>query len=148
MDIGGTRYSERAEAGKALMHAVFGVRDAETVGKFAGFEIVVEMNRTTKVRHLIVRGEVDYQTGYAETPLGFVKVIENAVNGMDVTLAETCERQAREEKRKADIEAELAKPFEKADRLEWLRQRQREIDAALDLSKGDHQAADEFLEAA
>ncbi|MBU9211658.1 hypothetical protein [Burkholderia multivorans] len=47
----------------------------------------------------------------------------------------------------ADIQAEIAKPFDKAERLVWLQQRQREIDAALDLSKGEMQAVEEAKEA-
>ncbi|WP_205617383.1 hypothetical protein [Pelomicrobium methylotrophicum] len=33
--------------------------------------------------------------------------------------------------------------FDKAERLAWLQQRQRELEAALDLTKGDMQAVDE-----
>lgn len=43
----------------------------------------------------------------------------------------------------ADLEAEIARPFDKAERLAWLRQRQRELEAALDLAKGDMQAMEE-----
>jgi hypothetical protein len=42
---------------------------------------------------------------------------------------------ARTEKRLADILSELAKPFEKEERLTQLLVRQREINAALDLDK-------------
>ncbi len=48
----------------------------------------------------------------------------------------------------ADIQAEAAKPFDKAARLEWLKQRQREIEAELDLSKGENTAVEETEETA
>jgi len=79
----------------------------------------------------------------AETPIGFVKVLENALNQMELVLEEEREHLARTEKRMADILVEVAKPFDKAERLTWLQQRQREIDAALDLTKGDLAAAEE-----
>jgi hypothetical protein len=56
---------------------------------------------------------------------------------MEDVLADEREYLARREKRLVDIQAEIAKPFDKEERLAWLRQRQKEIDAALDLSKGD-----------
>ncbi|MFZ5794517.1 MAG: hypothetical protein ACOY4B_08635, partial [Pseudomonadota bacterium] len=62
---------------------------------------------------------------------------------MGMVLEEERERLARTEKRMADILVEVAKPFDKAERLAWLQQRQREIDAALDLTKGDLAAAEE-----
>lgn len=62
---------------------------------------------------------------------------------MEQGLAEDREYLARTEKRMADLKAEIAKQFDKVDRLAWLVQRQREIGAALDLSKGDTSAADE-----
>ena len=37
----------------------------------------------------------------------------------------------------------LAKPFDKAERLTWLQQRQREIEAALDLTKSEMAAVGE-----
>ena len=43
----------------------------------------------------------------------------------------------------ADLQSEIAKPFEKAARLQWLQQRQKEIEAALDLSKGEMTAVEE-----
>jgi hypothetical protein len=54
------------------------------------------------------------------------------------------------EKRLADLTVEVAKPYDKAERLAWLQQRQKEINAALDLSKGEMVAVEEAeaLEAA
>ena len=83
-------------------------------------------------------------------PTGFVKVLENALKRMEEELQKEHERLARAEKRMADLQSEIAKPFEKAARLQWLQQRQKEIEAALDLSKGEMTAVEEAeaLEAA
>lgn len=93
-------------------------------------------------KQLMIRGSIDYEVGKAETPIGFVKVLEHALDRMDAVLEEERAYLARTEKRMTDLQAEVAKSFDKADRLEWLQQRQREIDAMLDLSKGDLAAAD------
>ena len=94
-------------------------------------------------KRLLIRGSVEYEAGRAETPIGFVKVLENALNRMELGLEEEREHQARTEKRMADILIELAKPFDKVERLGWLQQRQREIEAVLDLSRGELAAVEE-----
>lgn len=145
IEIEGRRYTDRAEAGKALMFAVHGVRGGERViGRIAGFRVAVKTAASLESgKRLVILGGIEYEAGKAETPIGFVKVLENALNRMEQTLEEEREYLARTEKRMADIQAEIAKPFDKAERLVWLRQRQKEIDAALDLSKGEMQAAEE-----
>jgi hypothetical protein len=72
-----------------------------------------------------------------------VRVLENTLNRMELVLQEETEYLARTEKRLADIHNEIVKPFDKAERLEWLKIRQREIEAELDLSKGENTAVDE-----
>jgi hypothetical protein len=146
IEIDGKRYTDRAEAGNAILHAVHGVRygSERVIGRLAGFPIVVKAAEIREFgKQLLIRCGIDYEAGRAETPIGFVKVLENTLNRMELVLEEEREYLARTEKRMADIQAEVAKPFDKAERLTWLQQRQREIDAALDLTKGDLAAAEE-----
>ena len=77
-----------------------------------------------------------------------VRVIENVANGLEGRLSEVHEDLARAEKRLADILTELAKPFEKEERLTQLLARQREINAALDLDKDNAGAMEAEAEAA
>jgi len=146
IELEGKRYTDRTEAGKAILHAVHGCRHGteRVIGRIAGFLIVVKSAEIRESgKRLFIRGGVDYEAGRAETQIGFVKVLENALNRMEQVLEEEREYLARTEKRMADIQAEIEKPFDKADRLAWLQQRQKEIDAALDLSKGEMQAVEE-----
>ncbi|MGE3979530.1 MAG: DEAD/DEAH box helicase, partial [Nitrospira sp.] len=146
IEIEGKRYSDRSEAGSALVHAVHGVRPGSEriIGRIGGFPVVVKAAESREFgKRLLIRGAVEHEVGQAETPIGFVKVLENALNRMDLVLEEEREHLARTEKRMADIVIELAKPFEKVERLGWLQQRQREIKAALDLSKGELGAEEE-----
>jgi hypothetical protein len=145
IEIEGKRYTDRSEVGKAILLAVHGVRygSKRVIGKIAGFQVVVNAASTLEFgKRLMIIGGSEYEAGKAETPTGFVKVLENALNRMEEVLADEREYLARVEKRLADIQAEIAKPFDKEERLAWLRQRQKEIDAALDLSKGDLTATD------
>lgn len=146
IEVEGVRFTDRSEAGRAIMHAVHGVRygSERVIGRFAGFDVVVKAAAHREFgKALVIRGGIDYEAGKAETPIGFVKVLEHTLNQMDLVLEEEREYLARTEKRQADIQAEVAKPFEKAERLARLQQRQREIDAALDLTKGEMSAVEE-----
>lgn len=146
MEVEGKRYSDRAEAGNALLHAVHRVRygSERVIGQIAGFRVAVKAAAVREFgKALVIQGSIDYEAGRAESPIGFVKVLENVLHRMELMLEEEREHLARTEKRMADILVEVAKPFDKAERLAWLQQRQREIEAALDLTKGDMAAAEE-----
>lgn len=92
---------------------------------------------------MVIQGNVEYDAVQVATPIGFVKVLENVVARMDLNLEEEREIQARKEKRMADIQSEVAHPFDKAEHLLWLRQRQTEIESVLDLAKGEMTAVEE-----
>jgi N12 class adenine-specific DNA methylase len=146
IEVEGERYTDRVEAGKALLHAVQEVRysSERAIGEIAGFPIVVQAPEIRVGKRLLIRGGIDYTVGRAETPMSFVRVLENTLNQMEQVLNEEGEHLARTEKRLSDIRIEVAKPFDKAERLTWLQQRQREIEAALDLTKGDLAAVEEM----
>jgi hypothetical protein len=94
-------------------------------------------------KRLVLLGNVEHEAGHTDNPNGFIRVLENLMNRMEERLAEDSDYLARTEKRMSDLKAEIAKQFDKADRLAWLACRQKEIDAALDLSKGDTSAVEE-----
>jgi hypothetical protein len=142
IEVEGKRYTDRMEAGNALFYAVCKVRGTDRIiGKIAGFRIVAKAADILDSK-LIIVGGIEYEAGKAETPIGFVKVLENALSRMEQVLAEERKHLTRMERRMADIQDEIAKPFDKAERLAWLRQRQREIEKALDLNNGDLAATD------
>jgi hypothetical protein len=142
IEVEGKRYTDRMEAGNALFCAMRKVHGTDRIiGKIAGFRIAAKASDILDSK-LIIVGGIEYETGKAETPIGFVKVLENALSRMEQVLAEEREHLTRMERRMADIRDEIAKPFDKAERLAWLRQRQREIEKELDLNNGDLAATD------
>jgi hypothetical protein len=146
MQIDGKWYSDRTEAAKQLVLRFSVVKPGETrvIGLFGGFRLAVRSNVQRDFgKRFVLLGNVEHEAGYTDNPNGFVRVLDHVMHRMKQGLAEDREYLARTEKRMADLKAEIAKQFDKVDRLAWLVQRQREIDAALDLSKGDTSAADE-----
>jgi hypothetical protein len=147
IEVEGNRYTDRAEAGKAILQAVYGnkAKRDRNIGQIAGFPIAAKVT-VLEGMVLVILGGVEYRCNHAESAQGFVRVLENTLNRMEMVLQEELEYLARTEKRMADIHTEAVKPFDKAARLEWLKQRQREIEAELDLNKGEKTAVEETAE--
>jgi len=149
MEVEGNRYTDRVEAGKAILQAVYGnkAKRDRNIGQIAGFPIAAKVTVLEGIV-LVILGDIEYRCNHVESAQGFVRVLENTLNRMEMVLQEELEYLARTEKRMADIHAEAVKPFDKAARLEWLKQRQREIEAELDLNKSENTAVDETAEVA
>lgn len=147
MEVEGRVHVEREDAGKALLLAVAGFKRGEkAIGRIAGFDVVLsrpEYRAELLSSRILLRGEVDHEVSSAETPAGMVRVLENGLHRMETEVENAREHLFRTEKRQVDLAVEIVKPYDKAERLLWLQQRQKEINAALDLSKGDMAAVEE-----
>jgi hypothetical protein len=121
-------------------------------GRFRGFEIL-SRGRPGKIElgsdqesmpELFVRGAGFYPAQLnADSPLGTMQSIEHALRALDKGAADESERLARSEKMLADYRAQLDRPFEHEARLNELLNKQNELNAALDLDKGERQVAAE-----
>jgi N12 class adenine-specific DNA methylase/predicted RNA methylase len=162
MVIDGQHFVERAEAGEALVRYYVEAK-ARTrkignwktsageivVGQFAGFDLAVSIpTAAADGPSFLLKKRRAYVAHHSDNPIGMVRVIENVANALEGRLAEVHEDLARAEKRLADILAEISKPFDKEDRLTQLLVRQREINASLDLDKGNAGAMEAETEVA
>ena len=151
MVIDGQRFVDRTEAGNALVRYYVDAK-ARTrkignwktaageivVGQFAGFDLSVSIPTAgADGPSFLLKKRRAYVAHHSDNPIGMVRVIENVANALEGRLVEVHEDLARAEKRLADILAELSKPFDKEERLTQLLVRQREINASLDLDKGN-----------
>jgi N12 class adenine-specific DNA methylase len=159
MRVGNRVYSgkgAREEGAAALTLAVLSWRDDQTLqvrGAFRGFEIlsrgrgaatVLIDSDDERLPELFIRGGAIYKAQLnAENPVGTMQSIEYALRALDKALADERERAARAEKMLGDFEEQAGKPFEHEARLKELLGRQAELNAALDLDKGERQVAPE-----
>jgi Helicase conserved C-terminal domain len=156
MRVGNRLYAgkgAREEAAAALTAVVLSWRDDQTLqvrGSFHGFEIVsrgragaLMLNSDDEhLPELFVRGAVTYKAQLnAENPLGTMQSIEYALRGLDKAVADEQDRAARAEKMLKDFEEQAGRPFEHEIQLKELLVRQTELNAALDLDKGERQIA-------
>ena len=156
MTVGGRVYSgkgAREAAAAALTQAVMAGRADTTLGvrgAFRGFEILSRGRQAAAVLvtddenlpELLIRGSGTFGAQVnADSPVGTVQSIEHALRALDKGLDDERSRLARAEKMLADFEEQLGKAFEHEARLKELVAKQAELNAALDLDKGEQQAA-------
>jgi N12 class adenine-specific DNA methylase len=146
----------REEAAKALNHVVLSWRDDLTLqprAAYRGFEILSRGRGTLRfgdtaaddhTPELFVRGAAAYSANLnAENPVGTVQSIEHTLRALDRHAESDHERIERLEKQLADYQAQANKPYEHEARLKELLIQQAQLNAALDLDKGEQQAAPE-----
>ncbi len=113
------------------------------IGQIGTLSIVAKSNVISNDARIVLRGNTEYEVPKAKTPGTLVARIEGVIASMPELLQEKRNTVATLEKRAADLREQIQRPFDKAERLAYLRQRQKEIDALLDLTKGDLAAVDE-----
>jgi N12 class adenine-specific DNA methylase len=156
MKVGNRVYSgkgAREEGAAALTQVILSWRDDLTLqvrGSFRGFEILSRGRGATlligsdeeRLPELFIRGAGIYKAQLnAENPVGTMQSIEYALRSLDKAAADEQDRAARAEKMLGDFAEQAGKPFEHEVRLKELLVRQAELNAALDLDKGERQIA-------
>jgi N12 class adenine-specific DNA methylase len=141
----------REEAAKALTHAVLSWRDDLTLQPRAvtrGFEILSRgsaMKRfdgEQELPELFIRGKDTYRANLnAENPTGTMQSIEHTLRALDRLAQDEKDQIERQEKALADYQAQLNRAFEHEEKLKELLARQAQLNAALDLDKGERQVA-------
>lgn len=150
ISLKGFTTDDAEKVGEFLLEAAYGEKKATlngTIGSIAGFDLVVAESSFGK--YLAIQGAESYVVrGVGDTPAAMLKAVRNALSSMDRVLEDLNLGIAQQQKRLIDLRKVVELPFDKLDRLVELRQRQREIEEALDLTKGVTAAVEEVAEAA
>ncbi len=105
------------------------------VGRFAGFGVFVGSTYDGDAQ-VILKGAAQHSTRVQPTAVGMIRSVEHLVNALEDTVAQAEAHLSQGRRRLADLETQAAQPFEYAAKLAELVQRQQELVAALDLTKG------------
>ncbi len=144
----------REEAAAALNRSIISWGDdhsLQTRAAFRGFEILSKakpggfgaFQDDERIPDIFVRGEATYSAKFnPANSVGTIQSIEYTLRNLDKLEEEQRSRVARIAKELVDYQLQAERPFEHEERLKELLARQAELDAALDLDKGDQQGAD------
>src|SRR5580658_3877231 len=156
MTVGNRVYTgkgAREESAKALTYAVLSWRDDTTLqvrGDFRGFEILSKGKVTIgfntdddRVPEIFIRGAGTYPAHLnPENTVGTVQSIEHAPRSLERVATQQQERADYLQKTLSDYQTQANRPFEHEARLKELLVRQEQINAFLDLDKGERQVAE------
>jgi hypothetical protein len=135
MTIGADSFTERKDAGAALIEACRGIQGvaSEKVGSYRGFEVSISFDTFNKEYKCHLKGSMTYTVPLGSDPAGNIIRIDNALEKISTTL-ETSE--ARLETLYSQVEnakTELEKPFPQEAVLAEKTARLTELDSLLSL---------------
>ncbi len=137
MLLEGQEIRDRGIAGELLLRRaerMRGTRADRLVGNLAGFQIFVADN-FMQGPELVLKGATAYVAKVTDSALGTIRSVEHTIQHLDDLADNLARNIADTRKRLADTQAQVDTPFEYAERLAALVQRQQEIEDALDLTK-------------
>jgi len=156
MTVGKRVYSgkgAREDGATALTTAILSWRDDLTLqvrGEFKGFDILSRGRGATlligsdeeRLPELFIRGVGIYKAQLnAENPVGTMQSIEYALRSLDKAVEDERDRAVRAEKMLDDFSEQAGRPYEHEAKLKDLIIRQAQLNALLDLDKGEQQVA-------
>ena len=142
MLIDGQPIRDRGIAGELLLRRaerVRGTRKDLLVGTLGGFQVFVADN-FMQGPEIVLKGATTYTAKVTDTAHGTIRSVEHTIQHLE-EVAETLTRNiADTQKRLTDTQAQVNLPFEYAERLAELVQRQQQIEDELDLTKNQASA--------
>lgn len=142
MIVDGQAIRDRGIAGELLLRRaerLRGTRSERPVGTFAGFQVFVA-DSFLQGPEIVLKGSTTYTAKVTDTAHGTIRSVEHLIQHLE-EVAETLVRNlADARKRLADTQAQVNAPFEYAQRLAELVQRQQQIEDELDLTKNQTSA--------
>lgn len=139
MEIQGTTYTDKTEAGAALLDACRDISgtDPVTIGSYRGFTLSVKFNSFT--HKLILKGVVAYKVDPGADARGNITRIDNALARIPENLENWQTKLSNLLQQQEAAKAEAGKPFEHETELQQKSARLAKLDAELNI--GAHQPA-------
>ena len=138
MKVGGTSYTDKKEAGTALLEACSALRKVSTSGKAAeyrGFSIEAGFDTFSQKFILTVRGRCSYPIETGKDPYGIIQRINNVLGSIDSQLEGAQRKLETLQDQLETARAQVEKPFEKETELAEKLERLTELNALLNLDE-------------
>ena len=136
MTVMGQTYTERKEAGEAIIKACMLMSDPETpmdLGEYRGFPMQLHCDGSRF--KVTMKQNLTYSAELADDPVGNVTRINNALEGMDEKIIQHETRLARLESELKNAQEEAERPFPKEDELRQKSERLAQLNRELEKPK-------------
>ena len=138
MNIGNIAYTDKKEAGEAMIAACAGLKAVTTggkVGEYHGFTLSASYNLFANSFELTIKGKCSYKIEIGKDPLGNIQRIHNALSSIDKKLAESEQKLETVQQQLATAQEEVKKPFPKEIELNEKMERLSELNALLNMDE-------------
>ena len=138
MKVGGTSYTDKKEAGAALLEACSALRKVSASGKAAeyrGFSIEAGFDSFSQKFILTVRGRCSYPIETGKDPYGIIQRINNVLGSIDSQLEGARRKLETLQDQLETAREQVEKPFEKETELAEKLERLTELNALLNLDE-------------
>ena len=138
MNIGNVAYTDKKEAGEAMIAACAGLKAVTTggkVGEYHGFTLSASYNLFANSFELTIKGKCSYKIEIGKDPLGNIQRIHNALSSIDKKLAESEQKLETVQQQLVTAQEEVKKPFSKETELNEKMERLSELNALLNMDE-------------
>ena len=144
MEIGGKVYTERKEAGAAIIEACKALKAAGTegrIGSYGAFELHSRFDNFDKVFRLSIKGAWNYSMEVGKDPQGNILRVTNALAGIERALPQVERRLENLEQQLTQAKEEAKRPFAQEAELTEKSARLAELNSLLNMDeKGSEDA--------
>ena len=150
MTVGGKLYTDKKEAGVALISAASGLKSVKSVGQigeYHGFALSSEYNFLSNTYTMTIKGKCSYKIEFGKDTLGNIQRIHNALSAIGKKLADTEQNLETVQQQLKTAQEEVQKPFPKEAELSEKMERLAELNAMLNMDEkgGENLLADEGI---
>ena len=144
MKIHGTIYTEKAEAGKALIEACKQLTNSDpvSIGSYRGFEMQLFYEAFSKEYRVALKGQLTHTASLGTDIHGNITRLDNALNGLENRLQEHRDRLENTKTQMEAAKADAAKPFPREQELQEKSKRLAELTKLLKMDEKDRELLD------
>lgn len=150
MTVSGKLYTDKKEAGVALISAASSLRSVKSagqIGEYHGFALSSEHNFLSNTYTMTIKGKCSYKIEFGKDTLGNIQRIHNALSAIGKKLADTEQNLETVQQQLKTAQEEVQKPFPKEAELSEKMERLAELNAMLNMDEkgGENLLADEGI---
>ena len=144
MQIHGTVYTEKAEAGKALIEVCKQLTNSDpvSIGSYRGFEMQLFYEAFSKEYRVALKGKLTHTASFGTDIHGNITRLDNALNGLETRLQEHRDRLENTTAQMEAAKADAAKPFPREQELQEKSKRLAELTKLLKMDEKDRELLD------
>ena len=141
MTVSGVSYSEKAEAGQAIINACKSMNspDAIPLGEYRGFQMELYFDTVQRNYVVKLKGETSRDVPLGDDSHGNIVRIDNGIERFEETLADTKNSLENTEKQFETAKQEIEKPFAKEEELKAKTARLDELNILLNMDKKENE---------